>query len=140
MAAIRVRLGVSQARMAELTGRSAASQSDIGKLEKGTLWKADQGPNVRLLMDIAGLVDERVEYFQDGGPTDTERRDKLITAEWMEKMARQLREEAAILPGGDLERAKAERAGEATEEVREAEKSQPTRRPGGASGRKRRTP
>lgn len=132
--AIREALGIdSKAEMARQLGRPK-SASDITKLENGTLWDDDQKPNVRLLMDLAGLGRKELDYFREGS-VDQEEAEKIIAAAWMERLAKQLRADVAASVRS-RERAEAERAAQGHEDLREATNPQtpPARRRGAASG------
>lgn len=55
----------------------------------------------KYLAAMAARAGEVLTYFYDGGGPDTERRDRLIAADWMERTAKRLREEATAPPSGD---------------------------------------
>lgn len=104
--AVRDRLGVSQGEFAERVGL-AGGQSDIGKIERGVLWKEGNDPNVGLLVKIAALADEGVEFFQASTGIDIERRNRLIVAQWYAAEAERLRHDATPPARPSLEPASA---------------------------------
>lgn len=96
---LRERLGVSQAELAEQLGLTNG-QGAISALERGA-WRG-KGPNAKLLLALCQLAGEDVGYFQGGEPAaeDTERAEMFVAADWMERVAKCLRDEARRPPGG----------------------------------------
>ena len=92
---LRSRLGVSQEELGEQCGLTKG-QPAISRLERGE-WDG-QEPNANLLAKIAELGGETLAYFKAGEPSRDEREEKLIAAAWMEKLAKELRDEATQRP------------------------------------------
>lgn len=85
--------GITQKELARRVGRPG-SQSVISEIET-----TGREPDPGILDDIAALIGEGLEYFQvQEGEGESERREKLVAARWMERLAAQLRKEADPTP------------------------------------------
>lgn len=100
---LRNRLGASQPELAALVGRPG-SQAEISKLERGK-WRGEE-PNTPLLAKIAEVAGESLAYFREARDSgEEERREKMIAAQWMRRMADYLQQDAALPDWSELTQA-----------------------------------
>ena len=97
VAAIRLSLPgkPSPQKFADLLGREG-SVSTIRNIEHGCEPSWKNGPNEKLLRQIAKLGEVTLDHFRDGEVRDLERQEKLAVLRWLNRMTKDLQNEMGL--------------------------------------------